>query len=61
VERDPWRSRPYQWTERVYPTLADELRARAFDFDLQVQLCMDLDAMPVNDVTVEGPGALTGS
>ena len=44
-----------------YPTLADELRARAFDFDLQVQLCMDLDAMPVNDVTVEGPGALTGS
>jgi hypothetical protein len=35
------------------PTLADELQARAFDFDLQVQLCTDLDAMPVNDATVE--------
>ena len=32
------------------PALADELQARAFDFDLQVQLCTDLDAMPVNDV-----------
>ena len=37
------------------PTLADELQARAFDFDLQVQLCRDLDAMPVNDLTVEWP------
>jgi hypothetical protein len=34
-------------------TLVDELRARAFDFDLQVQLCTDLEAMPVNEVTVE--------
>jgi hypothetical protein len=39
------------------PTLVDELQARAFDFDLQVQLCTDLDAMPVNDVTVEWPEA----
>ena len=31
------------------PTLVDELQARAFDFDLQVQLCTDLNAMPVND------------
>jgi hypothetical protein len=37
------------------PTLADELQARAFDFDLQVQLCSDLEAMPVDDVTVEWP------
>ena len=37
------------------PALADELRARSFDFDLQVQLCTDLGAMPVNDLTVEWP------
>jgi hypothetical protein len=41
------------------PTVADELHARAFDFDLQVQLCSDLDAMPVNDVTVEWPERLS--
>ena len=35
------------------PALAEELRARPFEFDLQVQLCVDLDTMPVNDVTVE--------
>ena len=29
-----------------HPTLADELQARPFDFDLQVQLCTDLTAMP---------------
>ena len=36
-----------------HPTLVDELQASAFDFDLQVQLCTDLEAMPVNDTTVE--------
>jgi hypothetical protein len=41
------------------PALADELRARAFDFDLQVQLCTDLEAMPVNDSTVEWPEQLS--
>jgi Catalase len=41
------------------PTLVDELRARAFDFDLQVQLCTDLDAMPVNEATVEWPEKLS--
>ena len=41
------------------PALADELRSRPFDFDLQVQLCTDLDAMPVNDVTVEWPEKLS--
>jgi len=41
------------------PTLADELQARAFDFELQIQLCTDLDAMPVNDVTVEWPEQLS--
>lgn len=37
------------------PALADELQARAFSFDLQVQLCVDLDVMPVNDSTTEWP------
>jgi hypothetical protein len=41
------------------PTLVDELQARAFDFDLQVQLCKDLEAMPVNDATVEWPEKLS--
>jgi hypothetical protein len=41
------------------PALVDELQARAFDFDLQVQLCTDLDAMPVNDATVEWPEKLS--
>jgi hypothetical protein len=42
-----------------YPTLVDELQARAFDFDLQVQLCTDLEAMPVNETTVEWPEDLS--
>ena len=41
------------------PTLVDELQAHAFDFDLQVQLCTDLAAMPVNDATVEWPEKLS--
>jgi hypothetical protein len=45
--------------EVFHPTLVDELRARAFDFDLQVQLCTDLSAMPVDDLTVEWPEELS--
>jgi hypothetical protein len=41
------------------PALVDDLRAHAFDFDLQVQLCTDLNAMPVNDSTVEWPEKLS--
>jgi hypothetical protein len=41
------------------PALADELQARAFDFDLQVQLSVDLDVMPVNDSTTEWPENLS--
>jgi hypothetical protein len=41
------------------PVLVDELKAHAFDFDLQVQLCADLKAMPVNDVTREWPEQLS--
>ena len=49
------RARP----EVFYPTLVDELQSSAFDFDLQVQLCTDLEAMPVNGVTVEWPEKLS--
>ena len=42
-----------------YPTLVDELQANAFDFDLQVQLCTNLETMPVNDTTVEWPEKLS--
>jgi hypothetical protein len=41
------------------PALADELQARAFDFELQAQLCTDLAAMPVNEPTVEWPEQLS--
>jgi len=41
------------------PALVDELRAHAFDFDLQTQLCTDLTTMPVNDTTVEWPERLS--
>ncbi len=45
--------------EVFYPTVIDELGARAFDFDLQVQLCTDVKAMPINDTTIEWPEALS--
>jgi hypothetical protein len=39
---------------QVYrPALAVELRDRPYEFDLQVQLCVDLARMPVEDLTVE--------
>ena len=41
------------------PMLIDELQAGAFDFDLQVQLCTDLELMPVNQATVEWPEKLS--
>ena len=41
------------------PTLVAELQAHDFEFDLQVQLCTDLNAMPVNDVTSEWPPTLS--
>ena len=36
-----------------------ELRDRPYEFDIQVQLCVDLAQMPVEDVTVEWPEALS--
>jgi hypothetical protein len=41
------------------PALADALREQPFDYDLQVQLCADLNAMPVNDLTIDWPEALS--
>ena len=41
------------------PILADELQARGFEFDLQVQLCTNLKSMPVNDARVEWPEKLS--
>jgi catalase len=41
------------------PMLADELQTQGFDFDLQVQLCADINTMPVNDLTVEWPEKLS--
>ncbi|MGO4457120.1 hypothetical protein AB4039_07295 [Streptomyces sp. M-16] len=33
------------------PALVVELRERPYEFDMQVQLCTDLEQMPVEDVT----------
>ena len=41
------------------PALVAELRDRPYEFDIQVQLCADLALMPVEDVTVEWPEALS--
>ena len=41
------------------PALGEALRERAFEFELQVQLCTDLEAMPVNEATVEWPEKLS--
>jgi len=41
------------------PALVAELRDRPYEFDIQVQLCVDLARMPVEDVTVEWPEALS--
>ena len=41
------------------PALVAELRERPYAFDLQVQLCADLDRMPVEDLTVEWPEELS--
>jgi hypothetical protein len=41
------------------PALVAELRDRPYEFDIQVQLCADLARMPVEDVTVEWPEALS--
>jgi hypothetical protein len=41
------------------PALVAELRERPYEFDLQVQLCADLDQMPVEKTTVVWPESLS--
>ncbi|GGJ70979.1 catalase family protein [Streptomyces brasiliensis] len=41
------------------PALVTELCERPYAFDIQVQLCADLERMPVEDLTVEWPEQLT--
>ncbi|HUR02270.1 MAG TPA: catalase family protein [Nonomuraea sp.] len=46
--------------EEVFrPALVAELKDRPYAFDVQVQLCADLNRMPVNDLTVEWPETLS--
>ncbi|WP_283133011.1 catalase family protein [Rhizohabitans arisaemae] len=41
------------------PALVAEMRDRPYAFDVQVQLCTDLERMPVEDLTVEWPERLS--
>ncbi|WP_399085556.1 catalase family protein [Streptomyces sp. BBFR2] len=41
------------------PALQAELQERPYAFDIQVQLCTDLERMPVEDTTVEWPEQLS--
>jgi hypothetical protein len=50
---------PTSAAEVFRPALVAELRERPYEFDVQVQLCVDLDRMPVEDVTVEWPEQLS--
>ncbi|MFJ1609010.1 catalase family protein [Streptomyces sp. NPDC088253] len=52
---------PASAPEVFRPALVAELRERPYEFDIQVQLCVDLERMPVEDVTVEWPEALSPS
>ena len=44
---------PNSAREMYRPALVAELQARPYEYDIQVQLCTDLERMPVQDVTVE--------
>src|SRR5262249_5611088 len=47
-------------TREVFrPALVAELKEHPHEFDIQIQLCVDLDHMPVEDVTVAWPEALS--
>ena len=50
---------PTSAPEIFRPALVAELKERPYEFDLQVQLCVDLEKMPVEDVTVEWPEQLS--
>ena len=46
-------------SEVTRPALVAELKERPYAFDIQVQLCTDLDRMPVEDLTVEWPESIS--
>src|SRR5215510_204868 len=46
-------------TEVFAPALVAELKEHPYEFDIQVQLCVDLSHMPVEDITVAWPEALS--
>jgi hypothetical protein len=46
-------------SELTRPALVAELQERPYAFDIQVQLCTDLQRMPVGDLTVEWPESLS--
>lgn len=52
---------PSSAQEVFRPALQAELQERPYAFDIQVQLCTDLERMPVEDTTVEWPERLSPS
>ncbi|QDN80125.1 catalase family protein [Streptomyces sp. S1A1-7] len=50
---------PASAAEVFRPALEAELQERPYAFDIQVQLCTDLERMPVEDTTVEWPEQLS--
>lgn len=52
---------PASASEVFRPALQAELQERPYAFDIQVQLCADLERMPVEDTTVEWPEQLSPS
>ncbi|MEV1026616.1 catalase family protein [Streptomyces sp. NPDC050264] len=50
---------PTSAPEVYRPALLAELQERPYTFDIQVQLCTDLERMPVEDTTVEWPEQLS--
>jgi hypothetical protein len=50
---------PNSAQEVFRPALVAELRERPYEFDFQVQLCADLDQMPVDKTTVLWPESLS--
>ncbi|MEW1774610.1 hypothetical protein [Streptomyces sp. NPDC086777] len=52
---------PTSAAEVFRPALQAELQERPYAFDIQVQLCTDLERMPVDDLTVEWPEKLSPS
>lgn len=50
---------PASAAEVFRPALVAELQERPYEFDIQVQLCTDLEKMPVEDLTVEWPQELS--